>query len=46
MAEHYRDSVAMIGAVRPGSAFLSGLRRELERLEAAAQPPGQAGWAA
>jgi (p)ppGpp synthase/HD superfamily hydrolase len=40
MASHYRDSVQMIAAVRPGSAFLSALRLELERLDsvAAAQP--------
>jgi (p)ppGpp synthase/HD superfamily hydrolase len=36
MADHYRDSVQMIASVRPGSAFLSALRRELERLESAA----------
>jgi (p)ppGpp synthase/HD superfamily hydrolase len=42
MAEHYRDSVAMIAAERPGSAFLCALRRELERLEAAAELPRQA----
>lgn len=36
MARHYRDSVGMIAAVRPGSAFLSALRRELSRLESAA----------
>ncbi len=35
MAAHYRDSVQMIASVRPGSAFLSALRRELGRLEAA-----------
>jgi (p)ppGpp synthase/HD superfamily hydrolase len=35
MAGHYRDSVQMIASVRPGSAFLSALRRELARLEAA-----------
>jgi len=33
MAEHYRDSVEMIAEVRPGSAFLSALRLELERLD-------------
>jgi (p)ppGpp synthase/HD superfamily hydrolase len=33
MVGHYRESVQMIAAVRPGSAFLSALRRELERLE-------------
>jgi hypothetical protein len=32
----YRDSVRMIASVRPGSAFLSALRRELARLESAA----------
>jgi guanosine-3',5'-bis(diphosphate) 3'-pyrophosphohydrolase len=36
MADHYRDSVQMIADVRPGSAFLSALRLELERLESAA----------
>jgi hypothetical protein len=35
MTEHYRDSVQMIASMRPGSAFLSALRRELERLESA-----------
>jgi hypothetical protein len=34
MAGHYRDSVQMIASARPGSAFLSALRRELGRLEA------------
>ena len=34
MAEHYRDSVQMIAAVWPGSAFLPALRRRLGRLEA------------
>lgn len=34
MTDHYRDSVQTIAAVRPGSAFLSALRRELARLEA------------
>ncbi len=43
MAEHYSDSVQMIAAVRPGSAFLSALRREFERLEAAAAS-GSAGF--
>jgi len=38
MAEHYRDSVQMIAEVRPGSAFLSALRRELARLEEASGP--------
>lgn len=36
MADHYRGSVGMIAAVRPGSAFLPALRRELSRLEAVA----------
>lgn len=36
MADHYRDSVRMIADVRPGSAFLSALRLELNRLESAA----------
>jgi (p)ppGpp synthase/HD superfamily hydrolase len=36
MAEHYRDSVQMIADVRPGSAFLSALRLELDRLESVA----------
>jgi (p)ppGpp synthase/HD superfamily hydrolase len=36
MAGHYRDSVQMIASARPGSAFLPALRRELQRLEAAA----------
>jgi HD domain-containing protein len=39
MTEHYRDSVQMIATVRPGSAFLGALRRDLERLEMAAQHP-------
>ncbi len=34
MSGHYRESVEMIASVRPGSAFLSALRIELERLEA------------
>ena len=33
MSGHYRESVQMIASVRPGSAFLSALRVELERLE-------------
>jgi len=33
MADHYRDSVQMIADVRPGSAFLSALQLELDRLE-------------
>lgn len=37
MADHYRDSVQMIAAVRPGSAFLSALRLELGRLDSAAK---------
>lgn len=36
MASHYRESVQMIASVRPGSAFVSALRRELRLLEAAA----------
>ena len=36
MADHYRDSVQMIAEVRPGSAFLSALRLELNRLDSAA----------
>jgi (p)ppGpp synthase/HD superfamily hydrolase len=36
MADHYRDSVQMIADVRPGSAFLSALRLELDRLESVA----------
>jgi len=36
MADHYRDSVQMIAEVRPGSAFLSALRLELDRLESVA----------
>ena len=36
MNGHYRESVEMIASVRPGSAFLSALRIELERLEAKA----------
>jgi (p)ppGpp synthase/HD superfamily hydrolase len=36
MAGHYRDSVQMIAAVRPGSVFLSALRLELERLDSMA----------
>ena len=34
IAAHYRDSVQMIASIRPGSAFLAALRRELGRLEA------------
>ena len=36
MADHYRDSVQMISEVRPGSAFLSALRLELDRLDSVA----------
>ncbi len=36
MADHYRDSVEMIAKVRPGSAFLSALRLELDRLDSVA----------
>ncbi len=36
MADHYRDSVQMIAAARPGSAFLSALRLELSRLDSMA----------
>jgi (p)ppGpp synthase/HD superfamily hydrolase len=36
MADHYRDSVQMIAEVRPGSAFLSALRLELDRLDSVA----------
>jgi hypothetical protein len=36
MAGYYRDSVQMIARVRRGSAFLSALRLELDRLEAIA----------
>jgi len=36
MTGHYRDSVEMIARVRPGSAFLSALRLELDQLEAIA----------
>lgn len=36
MADHYRDSVQVIAEVRPGSAFLSALRLELDRLDSAA----------
>ncbi len=32
MAAHYRDSVEVIAAARPSSAFLPALREELERL--------------
>jgi hypothetical protein len=39
MASHYRESVEMIAAVRPGSAFLPSLRLELARLEAAGRSP-------
>lgn len=35
MTGHYRESIGLIASVRPGSAFLSALRRELTRLEAA-----------
>ncbi len=38
MSGHYRESVGMIAAVKPGSAFLSALRIELGRLEAEALP--------
>lgn len=41
MASHYRESVEMIAAVRPGSAFLPELRLELGRLEAAGRPPAR-----
>jgi (p)ppGpp synthase/HD superfamily hydrolase len=34
LAAHYRDSVEMIAAAWPGSAFLPALRRQLGRLEA------------
>jgi len=33
MAGHYRDSVAMIASLTPGSSFLSALGSELRRLE-------------
>ena len=33
MSDHYGESVEMIESLRPGSAFLPELRRELERLE-------------
>jgi len=33
MTAHYRESVEMIGAVRPASPFVPSLRVELERLE-------------
>jgi (p)ppGpp synthase/HD superfamily hydrolase len=36
MADHYRESVQMIAAVRPGSAFLPALRLELGRLDSEA----------
>lgn len=36
MADHYRDSVQMIAEIRPGSAFLSALRLELDRLDSVA----------
>jgi hypothetical protein len=32
-ADHYRESVQRIAAVRPDSVFLPALRRELGRLE-------------
>lgn len=35
MTGHYRESVELVASARPGSAFLSALRRELDRLEAA-----------
>jgi hypothetical protein len=41
MSGHYRDSVQMIASVRPGSAFLSALRVELERLESQASSPAR-----
>lgn len=37
MAGHYRDSVQMIAATWPGSAFLSALRSELGRLDSMAK---------
>jgi (p)ppGpp synthase/HD superfamily hydrolase len=46
MAEHYRDSLQMIASVQPDSVFLSALRRELERLEAAARQSERADRAA
>lgn len=33
MTAHYRESVEMVEAVRPGSAFLPALRSELDRLQ-------------
>lgn len=35
MVDHYRESVAMIETVRPGSVFLPALRVEMEHLETA-----------
>lgn len=43
MSGHYRESVEMIASVKPGSAFLSALRVELERLEAEASPTTERG---
>lgn len=43
MSGHYRESVQMIASVRPGSAFLSALRVELERLESQASAPARRG---
>jgi hypothetical protein len=38
MAGHYRDSVQVIAATWPGSAFLSALRLELDRLDSLVDP--------
>ncbi len=39
MSGHYRESAEMIASLKPGSAFLSALRVELERLEEEASRP-------
>ena len=38
MAGHYRDSVQVIAATWPGSAFLPALRLELDRLDSLVEP--------
>ena len=43
MAGHYRESVEVIEAGRPGSAFLPALDRQLERLAAESVPAAERG---